>query len=186
MCHREHGWYPKWQSLVKFLNYREYIVWPEQCINFNRITIDFVMAESMFKKIWHMYRPHRKSIYKNEPNNLYVTVLAKTHIVHISMHIEKKKILRISEITHLQKDFTRFYVASNQWRKLQLNKKSYHLSRLHGLIWRIQKSFFRCCSPKEKVSLAFVYNPIDISKIMAIFGKTFFIHKCTIFFRVFL
>jgi len=65
---------------------------------------------------------------------VYVTVSAKTRIARTSMHIEKKRDLKIiSEITHA----TGKYLprAGNQQRKLQINRKKtnyiqYYLTRL--------------------------------------------------------
>ena len=109
-------------------------------------------------------------VLKVQSHLVIVTISAKTHIVCTSIYIrEKTKFKIICEIMHAcyWKIFTRIDGASNQWRKLQINKNytpSYSLS--YG---EFENLCFISLSWILSVSCAFFYNAVDVDKISAAF-----------------
>ena len=121
---------------------------------------------------------------------LNVTHSAKTCIVHRSMYIrtfiEKSKIKNyLWNYACYWKIFTRIDGASNQQRKLQINK-NYIPSYSPGY-GKFKNLCFVSVAWMVSVSCAFVYNAVDINKIATtFFGKTATIDtcKCTVSLRV--
>ena len=173
-----------WYLMNKNINKKQ----PILSLLFNVATLDqffFNLTLFWITTIHHQFYFHYRLQFILSSVIVYVTVSAKTRIARTSIHIKKRNLKIISEITHA----TGKYLprAGNQQRKLQINRKkqTIYSTILLAWPWRVWKMLFRFCILNGK---SFTCICLQCGRCKQncypFLGKTATIDKCAVDWRI--